>query len=76
MEMKLDAKGELTQLSMDHIVSEVSKMKYVTPYLLSSRVGIKMSRARAVLRELAARGVLKVVDKNRRVPIYVPAKAS
>ncbi|RLE84842.1 MAG: 30S ribosomal protein S25e, partial [Thermoprotei archaeon] len=33
-------------------------------------------RAKIALRELEKRGIIVAVDKNRRVPIYVPAKAS
>mgnify|MGYP001773109631 CR=1 FL=1 len=75
-QMKLQAStGELTEASLDAIVKEVRKMKYVTPYVLSTRFGITISRAKRVLRELASRGVVVPYDVNHRVPIYVPASA-
>lgn len=74
VEMTLDAKGELTQVSVDAIVKEIRKMKYVTPYIVASRFGIKMSRAKKVLRSLAEQGLLEAYDMNHRVPIYVPVK--
>ena len=70
-EMQYDASGELTKASMDQIINEVKKMPYVTPYQVATKFGFKISRAKSVLRELEARGVIKAVDKNRRVPIYV-----
>lgn len=75
VEMELDARGELTQVSVDHIIKDIKKMKYITPYVLASRFGIKISRAKKVLRDLESRGVVRAYDKNHRVPIYVPASA-
>jgi len=73
-QMKLQAStGDLTEVSLEAVIKEVVKMKYVTPYTLSSRFGLKISRAKRVLRELASRGVLAPYDVNHRVPIYVPA---
>ncbi len=74
VEMTLNASGELTQVSMDAIIKEVKKMKYVTPYILSSKFGIKMSRAKKVLKTLEAQGILSAYDLNHRVPIYVPVR--
>uniref|UniRef100_A0A7C4BB14 30S ribosomal protein S25e n=1 Tax=Thermofilum pendens TaxID=2269 RepID=A0A7C4BB14_THEPE len=73
-QLKLQAStGDLTEVSLEAVMKEVVKMKYVTPYTLSSRFGLKMSRAKRVLRELASRGILVPYDVNHRVPIYVPA---
>lgn len=75
-QMKLQAStGELTEASLESIIKEVKRMRYVTPYVLSSRFGITISRAKKVLRELASRGVLAPYDLNHRVPIYVPASS-
>ena len=75
-EMKLTSKGFLTEVSLDQIAGEVVKMPYVTSYVLASKFGLKISRAKVALRELESRGILVAVDKNRRVPIYIPAKSS
>jgi len=72
-EMKLDSRGVLTQASIDQIVGEIAKMPYVTPYLVATKFGLKISRAKKILKRLAGKGVLVVYDYNRRVPIYVPA---
>jgi len=52
---------------------EVRGQKAITPYMLSSRMGIPMSLAKKVLRVLADRGVIKLVDKSRRLAIYTTA---
>ena len=75
-EMKLTSKGVLTEFSLDQIIGEVSKMSYITPYVIASKFGLKISRAKVVLRELEKRNIIIAVDKNRRVPIYVPAQSS
>ncbi len=74
VEMTLNAKGELTQVSIDAIVKEIKRMKYVTPYLVASKFGIKISRAKKVLKALEEQGVVAAYDMNHRVPIYVPTK--
>jgi len=74
--MKLTEKGVLTELSLEQIVKEITKMPYITPFLVATKFGLKISRAKIALRELEKRGIIVAVDKNRRVPIYVPAKAS
>lgn len=72
-QMKLSGTtGELTEVSMEALIKDIKGLKYVTPYVLASRLGLKLSRAKRVLRELENRGILVAVDKNSRVPIYAP----
>ena len=73
---RLTSEGNLTQASIDVISKEVTRWSYITPYQLSSRFGIKISVAKYVLRNLEKQGLIKLVDANRRVRIYVPAKAA
>lgn len=73
-EMKLDAGGGVSIESLDQILNEVKRLKYVTPYLLASKFSIKVSRAKKILRQLENEGILKYIDGNRRVRIYVPVK--
>jgi len=73
-EMKIAASGALTSASMDQIRRELVKMPYITPYLLASKFGLKISRARSILRTLESEGLIRAYDYNRRVPIYVPIK--
>jgi len=60
---------------VDAIARDVKKMKCITPYLIATKYGIKISLAKKVLRELAERNVIRLVDRNRRVDIYVPMAA-
>ncbi len=66
----------IERIDLNRVAAEVSKMPYVTPYLLASKYGIKISAARRILKQLVDQGVLSVYDYNRRVPIFVPAKTS
>lgn len=50
----------------------VKGMKYVTPYLLSMKTDIKLSKSKEILRKLASRGELVLVEKNRNIEVYVP----
>ncbi len=50
----------------------IMKMKYVTPYLLSSKTEVKLSRSRDILRKLASQGKLELLEKNGDIEIYRP----
>lgn len=65
----------------DALIRKASKiindMDVVTPYTLATSLNIKLSLARKVMRVLAEKEDLKVIDKSRSVVIAVPAnKAS
>jgi len=59
----------------NEILKYVSGLKYVTPYLVTKKFEIKLSRSKMILRKLAADGKLKLVEKNRELEIYVPIAA-
>ena len=46
------------------------KVKYITPYLVSRKMEVKLSTARKILKELAEEGIIKLEEKNREVEIY------
>lgn len=73
--LKVTSQGALTQASLDIVYREIVKMPYVTPYILATTFGLKISAAKQVLRDLETRGLLRLVDANRRVRIYVPTSA-
>ncbi|MEM0366241.1 MAG: hypothetical protein QXO93_02675 [Acidilobaceae archaeon] len=52
--------------------SELIKEKYLTPYRVAQKYGVKISTARRLLKILASEGLLRLVGGTRRVPIYVP----
>jgi len=51
----------------------VGGMDLITPYTLATTLNIKLSLARRVLRLLAEKGVVNVVDKSRALIIAIPA---
>ncbi len=73
--MSMTAEGKLSEGSLEAIYREVSGRPYVTPFLLHSEFGIKISEAKRVLRRLEEQGLIKLVGGNRRVSIYVPVAA-
>ena len=48
--------------SKDEVLSFVKSSKYVTPYLLASKFGLKVSVARKILRDLVRKGVIEEVE--------------
>ncbi len=58
------------------IIDEVRNVKVITPYELASKYELKISTAKKILRMLANQGLLELVDKSRRVEIYVPKTAA
>jgi len=64
---------ELSLKSIEELYKEVKSSKLLTPYSLATRYKIKISTAKYLLRELESAGLLRLVEKSRRVAIYVPA---
>jgi hypothetical protein len=67
---------EVTPELVNRAKREVQKMKYVTPYRLSSVLGVKVSVARKLLRELIRLGAVEARAKNRRLIVAVPKQES
>lgn len=59
-------------LKGDKFVSELKKMKVITPYSVASRFDMRISIARDFLRELEQKGMVKFVSKSRNLRIYKP----
>lgn len=57
---------------IDKAKVELVKEKFVTPFRVAQRYGVKVSAAKRLLRILVDEGVLKPLSGNRRVRIYVP----
>jgi len=62
----------LPDLKSEKVISEVRKMKAVTPYTVASRFNLRLSVARDMLNELAQRGVLEYVSGSKNLKIYKP----
>lgn len=54
------------------VVSFVSGQKYVTPYILAEKFGIKLSVARGIISNLSKQGVLKEVVGDSMLRVYTP----
>lgn len=52
---------------------EAQQSAYITPYLLATKLEIKIGVARRLLRELESQGKIRLVSRSRRSPLYVPA---
>jgi len=54
-------------------LKEIQQMSYVTPYLLSTKLEVKVGVAKRILKQLEREGKLRLVSPSRRSPLYVPA---
>jgi len=59
-------------IKSEKVISEVKKMKAVTPYTVASRFNLRLSVARDVLDELAQRGIIEYVSGSKNLKIYRP----
>lgn len=50
---------------------EIKNVKLITPYRLSQKLGISISIAKRVLRELEKNGKVKLYSPGKRDPIYI-----
>jgi len=57
----------------EKVVSEIKKMKAVTPYTVATRFNLRLSVAKDLLDELAQRGVVQYVSGGKSLKIYKPA---
>ncbi|MCS7385565.1 MAG: hypothetical protein NDF55_02330 [archaeon GB-1867-005] len=55
------------------IERDVSRMKYVTPYIIATKFNLRLSLAKNILKELTGNGTLTLIAPNKRAPLYAPA---
>lgn len=58
---------------VEEIVKEAVSAGLVTPYSVASRLNVKLSIAKLLLRDLEGRGLIRLVAKSPRTLIYAPA---
>lgn len=63
----------LVQATYEKLNGEVPKYKMITPSILSDRLRINGSLARAAIRELLEQGLIKEVSKTHRQQVYTRA---
>jgi len=56
----------------EKIISELKKMKALTPYTVATRFNLRLSVAKDMLDELAQRGVIEYVSGSKNLKIYKP----
>ncbi|KAF2300815.1 hypothetical protein P3X46_000039 [Hevea brasiliensis] len=61
------------QASYDKLLSEVPKYKLVTPSILSDRLRINGSLARRAIKDLMARGAIRMISAHASQQIYTRA---
>ncbi|KAF8038619.1 hypothetical protein BT93_B1217 [Corymbia citriodora subsp. variegata] len=61
------------QATRDKLPSEVPKNKLITPSILSARLRVNGSLARKAIRELMARGLIRMVSAHASQQIYTRA---
>lgn len=55
------------------VISELKKMKVLTPYTVASRFDLRLSAAKGFLKELEKRGVIEYVSGGANLKIYKPS---
>lgn len=55
---------------------EALEAGYLTPFIVASKLNVKLSAAKMLLRDAEARGIVKLVAKSPRTLIYAPAAAA
>ena len=61
---------DLPELKENELVAELSKMKAITPFQVSSRYSVKLSVAKTLLDKMEQRGFIKMVCRNGSLKIY------
>jgi small subunit ribosomal protein S25e len=57
----------------DRVVSEIKKMRTLTPFTVASRFNLRLSVAKDLLEELEQKGIIRFVSRSRNLKIYTPA---
>lgn len=68
-----EAVGITDKETLKKLINEISNFKYLSPWVISSRYGVKMGDAKRMLKFLEKHGLVILVFKDHRNPIYKPA---
>ena len=63
----------LPDVRSEKVLSELKKLKVLTPFTVASRFELRLSVARDMLEELEQKGVIQFVSGSRNTKIYRPA---
>jgi ribosomal protein S25 len=70
---RMAAREERAALSAEELITELSRIRAITPHAVASRLNIKMGEAKRLLRDLERQGRIRCVGGNSRIRIYCPA---
>ena len=62
----------LPDLKSEKVMTELKRMRVLTPYTVASRLDIRLSVARSLLKELERRGTIDYVSGGKNLKIYKP----
>lgn len=68
--------GEILSDEDDEIFGKLKGIKVLTPYVVFSQTGLKMSEAKRLLKRLEEKGLVKRVAGNSGIPIYTSVQAA
>ena len=63
---------DMPNINDQKFISELSKLKVMTPYAISSQFNLKIGIAKDLLRELERKKIVRNVEGNARIKIYQP----
>ena len=61
---------DIPDINDKKIISELSKLKVLTPYEISSQFNLKISVAKDFLKELERKNIIEPIEGNARIRIY------
>lgn len=61
---------DMPDINDKKLISEIEKLKAITPYTISSQFNIKIGLARDLLRELERKNIIKPIEGNSKIRIY------
>ena len=62
----------LPKLKDEALTRELGKMKFITPHSIASKFNVRLSIARAFLKEMERKGTVSLVSRSRNLTIYKP----
>ncbi|MEN2975053.1 MAG: hypothetical protein ABDH32_05690 [Candidatus Caldarchaeales archaeon] len=66
--------SDITMPSTEELIEFAKTQKYLTPYVLSEKFGIKLSIARQALNKLVEMKAIKLVSGNSKLRIFTPTE--
>jgi small subunit ribosomal protein S25e len=63
----------LPNLKDEELSRELGKMKFITPHSIASKFNVRLSIARAFLKEMERKGAISLVSRSQNLTVYKPA---